>query len=176
MDSEAEFQLQPSSSVEALELLLGAGLDRVQQPTSCLEQTHRPRGPLLKIMAGIRDPPRDRQWSKATTSRLRITSSSIREMLAKFGERLDSLTARVEGSDSSSSMPSEVSQMSEPSILTWPDEESGEDPSARPLISVLESTAKTLRSAFKKPLSNTTRLLVRKPYSYSEACQLASQL
>ena len=144
-------------------------------------------------MAGIRDPPPDRQWSKATTSRLRITSSSVREMLAKFGERLDSLTARVEGSDSSSSMPSEVSQMSEPSrdwadrdveerlndysaILTWPDEESGEDPSARPLISVLESTAKTLRSAFKKPLSNTTRLLVRKPYSYSEACQLASQL
>ena len=30
MDSEAEFQLQPSSSAEALELLLGAGLDRVQ--------------------------------------------------------------------------------------------------------------------------------------------------
>ena len=30
MDSEAEFQLQPSSSVEALTLLLGAGLDRVQ--------------------------------------------------------------------------------------------------------------------------------------------------
>ena len=30
MDSEAEFQIQPSSSGEALELLLGAGLDRVQ--------------------------------------------------------------------------------------------------------------------------------------------------
>ena len=30
MDSDAEFQLQPSSSMEALELLLGAGLDRVQ--------------------------------------------------------------------------------------------------------------------------------------------------
>ena len=30
MDSETEFQLQPSSSGEALELLLGAGLDRVQ--------------------------------------------------------------------------------------------------------------------------------------------------
>ena len=30
MDSKAEFQLQPSSSAEAVELLLGAGLDRVQ--------------------------------------------------------------------------------------------------------------------------------------------------
>ena len=67
------------------------------------------------------------------------------ETLAKFGERLDSLTARVEGSDSSSSTPSEVSRMSDPSrdwadrdvderlndysaTPTWPDEESGRIP------------------------------------------------
>ena len=91
---------------------------------------------------------------------------TVLEMLAKFRERLDSLTARVEGSDSSSLTPSEVSRMSEPSrdwadrnveewlndystILTWPDEELGEDPSAQPFISVSESTARTLKSAFK---------------------------
>ena len=66
------------------------------------------------------------------------------ETLAKFGERLDSIIARVEGSDSLSSTPRGASQMSKPSrdwderdvdkwlndysaILTWPDEESGED-------------------------------------------------
>ena len=68
-------------------------------------------------------------------------------------ERLDSLTVRFEGSDSSGLTPSEVLQMSEPSsrhwcdqdvneqvgdynaILTWPDEDSAEEPSARPLMS-----------------------------------------
>ena len=90
---------------------------------------------------------------------------------------------RVEGSDPSSSTPSEVSRVSKPSrdwadrdmderlndysaILTWPDEEPGEDPSARPLISMLENTARTLKSAFRKPLSNTAHLLVHKPYCF----------
>ena len=105
------------------------------------------------------------------------------ETLDKFGERLDSLTARVKDSDSSSLIPSEVSQTSEPSrdwgdrdvdeqlndysaVLTWPDEESGEDPSVRPVISMSESTTKTLKSAFKKPLSNTARLQVCKAYGF----------
>ena len=90
---------------------------------------------------------------------------------------------RIEGSDPSSSTPSEVSRVSKPSrdwadrnmderlndysaILTWPDEEPGEDPSARPLISMSENTARTLKSAFRKPLSNTARLLVHKPYCF----------
>ena len=51
-------------------------------------------------------------------------------------------------------------------IITWPDEESGENPSTWLLVSVLESTARTLKSAFKKPLSNTACLLVCKPYSF----------
>ena len=105
------------------------------------------------------------------------------ETLAKFGERLDSLTARVEGSDSSSLAPSGASQASDPSrdwgerdvderladysaILTWPDEEPGEDSPMQPVISVSESTAKTLKSAFKKPLSNASRLQVRKVYAF----------
>ena len=108
---------------------------------------------------------------------------TVLETLAKFRERLDSLTVRVEGSDSTSLTPSRASQMLQPSrhwgerdvdkrlndysaILTWPDEESGEDPSVRPTIRVSESTAKTLKSAFKKPLSNTTQLQVRKAYAF----------
>ena len=71
---------------------------------------------------------------------------TILEILAKSGERLDSFIVRVKGSDSSSSTPSRASQTSEPNrdlderdvdewlndysaILTWPDEELGEDPS-----------------------------------------------
>ena len=113
MDSEAKFQLQPSSSVEALELLLGAGLDRVQELTSCLEQTHRTRGPLLKIVAWIRDPSHDRQRNKATTSWRRVASLKVR---------------------------------------CWPDERTVEYPYARPIITVSESTTKTLKSVFEKPL------------------------
>ena len=80
VDSEAEFQLEPSSSGEALELLLGAGLDRVQaatEPPGWNGINHRARGPLLKVAAGIRDPPRDRQRNKAATSQLRVASSSV---------------------------------------------------------------------------------------------------
>ena len=43
------------------------------------------------------------------------SSNVVLEALDKYGKRLDSLTARVEGSDSSSSMPSRASQTSEPS-------------------------------------------------------------
>ena len=174
MDSEAEFQLQPSSSREALELLLGAGLDRVQATN------------LLAGSSGQRSTSQDFGADQRSTlsaeeqgSHQSAQGSTVLETLAKFGERLDSLTARVEGSDPSSSTLSGASQTPEPSrdwgdrdvderlndysaILTWPDEESGEDPSVRPIISVSESTTKTLKSAFNKPLSNAARLQVRK--------------
>ena len=50
--------------------------------------------------------------------------------------------------------------------LTWPDEESGAGSLHTVKISMSESTAKTLKSAFKKPLSNTSRLQVRKAYAF----------
>ena len=91
------------------------------------------------------------------------------ETLAKFRERLDCLTARVEGGDFSGLTPSEVPQMVEPSrdwcdrylnerledycILTWPDEDLMEEPSAQPLVNVSESTATTIRVAFRRLLS-----------------------
>ena len=74
---------------------------------------------------------------------------TVLEIRAKFGERLVSLTERVEGSNSLSS----ASQTSEPSrdwgerdmderlndysaILTWPDEESEEHPSNIVLVPI----------------------------------------
>ena len=51
-------------------------------------------------------------------------------------------------------------------ILTWPDEESGENPSIWPIISVSESTTNTLKSAFKKPLPNTSQLQMHKAHTF----------
>ena len=142
--------------MEALELLLGAGLDRVQAANL-----------LTGDSSGQRPSSQDRSGDQRSSARSAGKQGShqpaqssqfertVLETLAKFGERLDSLTARVEGSDSSSSTPSEVSRVSEPSrdwadrdvderlndystILTWPDKESGKDPSAWPLVSVSE--------------------------------------
>ena len=116
MDSKAKFQLQPSSSVEALELLLGAGLDRVQganllsgadslgQRPSFQDCGRDQRSSTrLAVEQGSHQPAQSSQFER-----------TMLETLAKFRERLDSLTARVEGSDSSSSKSSEVSRMSEP--------------------------------------------------------------
>ena len=100
---------------------------------------------------------------------------AVLDILAKFEEQLNSLMARVEGGDSFSLTPSEVSQKSELSrdwcnrdvnkrledysvTLTWSDEDLVEEPSAQPLINVLENMAITIRMAFRKPLSNTVRL------------------
>ena len=129
--------------MEALELLLGAGLERVQAANL-----------LSGDSSGQKPSSQDRGGNQTSSMRSAVEQGShqpaqssqfertVLETLAKFGERLDSLTVRVEGSDSLSSMPSEVSRMLEPSrdwadrdvderlndysaILTWPDEESG---------------------------------------------------
>ena len=90
--------------------------------------------------------------------------------LAKFGELLDSLTARVEGGDSSGLnvvwRPARCRRRWNPAAdigmtgkstnswrttTWWPDEDSADEPSARPLVS--DSTATTIRMAFRKPLS-----------------------
>ena len=98
MDSEAEFQLQPSSSREALELLLEAGLDRAQVTN------------LLAGSSGQRPTSQDRGADQRSFTRSAEEQGShqsaqgsqfertLMETLAKFGERLDSRTARVEGS------------------------------------------------------------------------------
>ena len=83
--------------------------------------------------------------------------------------RLDSLTARFEGGDSSGLTPSEMLQMSEPSsrhwcdwdvneqledyyaTLTWPDKDSAAEPSEWPLVS--DSAATRRRMTFRELLS-----------------------
>ena len=93
---------------------------------------------------------------------------AILETLAKIGELLESMTPRVEGSDSSGLTPSGVSQTSGFSRdchgvagcqqtvgrLTWPDKNSTEKPSAQPLVNMSESTVTTIRMVFRKLLSN----------------------
>ena len=112
IDSEAGFQLQPSSSVEALELLLGAGLDRV-----------RAANLLTRDSSGQRLSSQDSGGDQKSSTRSAVEQGShqpaqssqfertVLETLAKFGERLDSLTAKVEGRG--------LNDYS--TILTWPD-------------------------------------------------------
>ena len=98
MYSEAEFQLQPSSSGEALELLLGARLDRVQATNLLAGSSgHRPTSQDCGAdqRSSTRSAEEQGSHQSAQGSQFERT---LMETLAKFGERLDSRTARVEGS------------------------------------------------------------------------------
>ena len=101
MDSEAEFQLQPSSSVEALELLLGAGLDRVQAANLLSGTDSSDQGPSSQDRDGDqRSSTRSAvEQGKAQSSQFERT---VLETLAKFGKRLDSLTAWIIGASAAS--------------------------------------------------------------------------
>ena len=115
MDFEAEFQLQPSSSGEALELLLGAGLVRVQAANLLAGSSgQRPTSQDCGVdqRSSTRSAEEQGSHQSAQGSQFERT---VLETLAKFRERLDSLTARVEGNDPSSSTLSGGSQMPEPS-------------------------------------------------------------
>ena len=96
--------------MEALELLLGAALGRVQaanllsgdslgqRPSSQDCGGDQRSSTQLAVEQGNHQPAQGSQFER-----------TVLETLAKFGERMDFLTTRVEGSDSSSSTPSEVS-------------------------------------------------------------------
>ena len=92
--------IEPSSSREALELLLGAGLDIVQAAdflagaeSSGQRPTSQDRG---------RDQRSSTRSAEEQGSHQSVQGSQLEHtVLEKFRERLDSLTARVEGSDSS---------------------------------------------------------------------------
>ena len=135
---------QPSSSREARART--APRSRVwtesRQLTSWLERNHWARGPLLKIAAGIRDLPRDRQREQGSHQLAQDSQCWL-----SLGRDWTPSQQRVEGSDSLSTTPSGASQTSEPSrdwgerdvderlnnysaILTWPDEVSGEHSSS----------------------------------------------
>ena len=102
MDSEAEFQIQLSSSGEAVELLLGAGLDRVQASNLLAGVESSGQRPTFQDCGA--DQRSSTQSAEEQGSHQSAQGSQVEctvlETLAKFGERLDSLTARVEGSDS----------------------------------------------------------------------------
>ena len=91
VDSEAELQLQPSSSREALELFLGAGLDRVQAAN--LLAGAESSGQSLTSQDRGRDQRSSTQSAEEHSSHQSAQGSqfecTVMETLAKFGERLD---------------------------------------------------------------------------------------
>ena len=135
--------------MEALELLLGAGLDRFQA---------------AKLLTGdsLGQRPSSQDCGGDQTSSVRSAGEQGSHQPAQssqFERKVRGKTGLAHsegrGSDSSSLTPSELSRVSEPSrdwadrdvderlndystILTWPDEESGKDLSAWPLVSVSE--------------------------------------
>lgn len=99
--------------------------------------------------------------------------TTVIETLARFGEKLEYLTARMEGSDTSTTTaPSETPQragsrghwadhpLDEPADYTasiaWMNEEPADaDNSVYPLVQVSEGTARMIKTAFKGPILNT---------------------
>ena len=182
-----EIQVQPSSSTEVLDLLLGAGLDRVEAANLLAGATVPGQRPSMH--GGLEDQrsssPLVGEQSVPQTA-TKTFETTVMETLARFGEKLEYLTARVEGSDTSTAIaPSETPQraassrdwadrpLDEPAdytaSITWMDEEPADaDNSVRPLVQVSEGTARAIKTAFKGPLLNTARLQTRKGYSFPD--------
>ena len=75
MDAKTKFQLQPSSFMEAIEMLIGTGLDRVHT-TNLLSGTEPVgRRPTVKNAAWIRDPPHDWWRTKAPTCQHKVVAN-----------------------------------------------------------------------------------------------------
>ena len=94
-------------------MLLGAGLDRVQAANLLSGANSSDQRPSSQDCGGNQRSSthlaeEQDSHQPAQGSQFECT---VLEMLAKFRERLDFLTARVEGSDSLSSMLSEASRM-----------------------------------------------------------------
>ena len=97
--------MQPSSSTEVLDLLLGAGLDRVEAAnllSGAAVPGHRP-----STHGGHED---QRSSSplvggqSVPQTATKTFETTVMETLARFGEKLEYLTARVEGSDTSTAI------------------------------------------------------------------------
>ena len=99
--------------------------------------------------------------------------TTVMETLARFGEKLEYLMARVEGSDTlTTTEPSETPQragsgrdwaghpLDEPAdymaSIAWMNEEPVDaDNSVYPLVQVSEGTARMIKTAFRGPILNT---------------------
>ena len=172
-----ETQVQPISSVEVLELLLGAGLDRTQA-SALLEnllQGQRPEGcegqrPAIQSQPGTHS-------NQSSLSRSEF-ERTVMETMQRLSQRLDSIAEKVDGSIDQDTV-TESPAISCPAMTLWADrlldslpmpqwgqDEESPDIEGRKLVEVSESTRKAIKTAFEKPLPNAARLQTRKTYSF----------
>ena len=172
-------QVQPASSSEVLELLLG--LDRAQASALIgnLPQGQRPERP--EDSEGRR-PTAQLHPGTQSTNRSEF-ERAVMETMQRLSERLDSLADRVERRDERSNVTATESPGASGSTTTlwadrpldepldslpmprWDDEEPAETES-RALIQVSESTRRALKTAFEKPLPNAARLQTIRAYPF----------
>ena len=172
-----EIQIQPSSSSEILDLLLGAGLDRGQATALIGNLPQDQRSERLEDGEGQRPTTRSNpqiQSDQSSTGRTDF-ERTIMETMQRLSQRLDSLANKVEGRDERSNVTATESPGTSGSTTTlwadrlldksldslplprWDNEESAETES-QALIQVSESTQRALKTAFEKALPNAARL------------------
>ena len=177
-----EIQIQPTSSSEVLELLLGAGLDRAQASTLVgnLLQGQRPKD-CEGQRPTIQSHPRT-QSIQSSPSRNEF-ECTVMETMQCLSRRLDSLAEKVEGSNDRDTVTEALvtsgsattlwadRPLNEPldslPMSQWDQDEDLPEIEGRKLVEVSESTRKVIKTVFEKPLPNTARLQTRKTYSFS---------
>ena len=170
-----EIQVQPSSSTEVLDLLLGAGLDRVEAANLLLRATMPGQRPSMHILHEDQRSSSPLMGGQSVPQTATKTfETTVMETLSRFGKKLEYLTARVEGSDTSTSTalsktPQRASSrrdwtdhpLDKPAdymaSIAWRDKEPIDmDNLVCPLVQVPEGTARAIKTVFKGSILNTT--------------------
>ena len=156
-------QIPTSASQEAIDYLVDSGMDRVQAET------------LIR-------PTQNTEQSSSNGASTAFEERMVR-MMESFGQRLDQLTAKVEGVSevdetstevaATPTLPRETPRLwadrrldetrNHSPILRWPDED--DDPTGQNLVDMSETTATFLTSSFTRPLDNTARISMKKNYA-----------
>ena len=174
-----EIQIQPSSSSEILDLLLGAGLDRGQATALIGNLPQDQRSERLEDGEGQRPTTRSNpqiQSDQSSTGRTDF-ERTVMETMQRLSQRLDSLAERVEGNDGrnratmTESSPTSGSTptlwadrpLDEPldslPMPQWDDQDKeSADVESRKVVQVSENTQKAIKTAFGRPLHNAARL------------------
>ena len=173
-----KIQVQPSSSMEVLDLLVGAGLNRVQAAKLLSGVTVPGQRP---SMHGLH---KDLRSSSPLVGGQNIPQTAampfktmVMETLTRFGEKLKYLTARsraVTPCNNSTQRDATKGQIQK----RWGRRSIGRasrlhgvdrmdtDNLVHPLVQVSEGTTSMIKTAFKGPIPNTARLQTWKGYSF----------
>ena len=182
-----EIQIQPSSSSEILDLLLGAGLDRGQATALIGNLPQDQRSERLEDGEGQRPTTRSNPQIRSDQSSTGRTDfeRTVMETMQRLSQRLDSLAERVEGNDGRNrAMMTESSPTSGSTPTLWADrpldepldslpmpqwddqDEESAEVESRKVVQVSENTQKAIKTAFGRPLHNAARLQTRKAYPF----------